>query len=293
MKTLRWLGHAILLTVSGVACGTGPEKGVPPEAPSGEEVVAIGFDVSRHRLLKAYPHALYQSRDSGRSWEAIPIPPPIRNGRIVAVSAPPRAAGTLYVAGRGFGVLRSQDDGTTWRRLNRGLPSREIEAFAAHADLANTLYASVEGKGVYRSEDGGRTWERMDGGPGRKIGQLFHSNLGGSMKTGWLYAGTPDGVHRTMDCFCGWHRAGSLSSQSGSYGVAFDPNQPEHLYASGAAGMFRSRDGGESWEKVDSGTPERIGVAFDPATDVLYAVTREGNILRSRDEGARWERADE
>ncbi|MGH7361664.1 MAG: WD40/YVTN/BNR-like repeat-containing protein, partial [Candidatus Methylomirabilales bacterium] len=219
--------------------------------------------------------------------------PLIGEGTIVAVATPAKAAGTLYVGGRGFGVIRSQDGGASWRRLNRGLPARKLEALAAHAELATTLYASVAGDGIYSTEDGGESWKRMDGGPGAQVGQLFHSNLAGSMKTGWLYAGTPDGVQRTMDCFCGWRPAGTLLGQSGSYSVVFDPDEPRTLYASGGGGLFRSRDGGENWERLPSEGAQTVALAFDPAAEILYAATREGVILDSRDQGAHWERVGE
>ena len=197
MKTSARSCGALLIAAFGAACGAdSTQKGVAPEGPPQGELVAVIFDVSGHRLLKAYPHAVYQSRDSGHSWTAIPLPPLVRKGQIVAVATPARAAGTLYVGGRGFGVIRSQDEGATWRRLNRGLPSRKLEALTTHAELAATLYGSVAGDGIYRTEDGGESWKRMDGGPGARVGQLFHSNLGGSMKTGWLYAGTPDEIGR-------------------------------------------------------------------------------------------------
>lgn len=288
------LGFMALAALT-AACGSssGGEEGVPPREPPTGQVVALTFDIAGNRLIKAYPHALYRSGDGGRGWEAIPVPPSMRRGRIAAVALPPKAVGTLYVAGPGFGVMRSQDDGATWLRLNRGLPNRTIEAFVAHAELETTLFAAVAGDGIYRTEDAGKTWSRMDRGPGGQIDQIVHSDLAGSMNTGWLYAATPEGLHRSMDCFCGWRPAGDLSGRGGAHSVVFDPDEPEHLYAAGGTGVFRSRDGGESWERVSWNGPEVISLAFDPSAEALYAATREGTIFRSRNQGALWKRVDE
>ena len=284
---------ALLLVAGGWACGPAPdrERGALPGNPPSGAPTTIAFDAGRRRLLKAYPHALYQSRDAGWSWEAIPLPPSASAGTIVAVVAPPKVPGTLFLGIRGAGVLRTDDDGATWRRLGHGLPSAGIEALAAHSTLDSTLYVFLAGDGVYQTEDGGVSWARMDGGPGKAVGQLLHSSLEGSMKSGWVYAGTPQGVQRTMDCFCGWRSAGQLPAQVTSYSVVVDPTQPAHLFAAGAAGVFRSVDGGESWELACGDAPEKISLAYDPAKSVLYAATREGAILVSRDGGAQWESA--
>lgn len=298
MKRFHLGFHSIALAALVAGCGSSPdgEKGVLPEKgvlaqdPPTEQLVALTFDIAGNRLLKAYPHALYQSRDGGREWEAIPLPRSVQRGRIVAVAVPAKAAGTLYVAGPGFGIMRTQDEGATWVTLNRGLLALDIEALAAHAQIASTVFISIAGRGVYRSEDGGATWTGMDRGPGDAVRQLVHSDLGGSMNTGWLYAATPSGVHRAMDCFCGWRQAGGGPAASALHSVVFDPDEPQQLYASGPTGVLLSRDGGESWEMLSAGGPEKIALAFDPSTDALYAATREGIILRGHDHGARWER---
>ena len=274
------------------ACGSLPdrEEGALPGAWPGDELVALTYDVAAGRLIKAHSQALYQSQDGGRTWERIPLPRSVKKGRITAVSVPRSSPGTLFVAGPGFGIVRSQDGGATWHRLSQGLPNLKIEAFAVHSQLGNTLYVSLSGDGIYRSEDGGKTWKRMDRGPGQDVRQLFHSNLAGSMKTGWLFAATSDGVRRSMDCFCGWREAGGVPELKAIHSVVFDPDRPEHIYAAGTTAVFRSVDGGETWEVACADGPEKIALAFDPSAGILYAGARDGTILRSLDQGSLWER---
>src|SRR3546814_15414001 len=74
--------------------------------------------------------------------------------------------------------------------------------------VPDTVYAVVAEQGIYRSEDGGAGWRMMDKGPEAEIQRIIHSNLEGSMQSGWLFAATDRGVYRSMDCFCGWRNAG-------------------------------------------------------------------------------------
>ncbi|MGH7535077.1 MAG: WD40/YVTN/BNR-like repeat-containing protein, partial [Gemmatimonadales bacterium] len=229
----------VLSAASAAACDSSPVRraGVPPREPPSGELVALAFDIPGGRLLKAYAQALYQSRDEGRSWQGIPLPRLGSQSRLTAVAALPGKAGTLYVAGEGFGVMRTQDEGATWLLLDGGLPKLSVEALTVHASHDSTLFASVSGEGIFRTEDAGQTWTRMDGGPRQPVRQLFHSGLPGSMKTGWLYAATPDGVYRSMDCFCGWRHAGSAPDRGEIYSVTFAPDAPEQIFAAGAAGV--------------------------------------------------------
>ena len=292
MNTTRRLWPALAAAVLALASGAcaGSESGALPEGPPQGSIVALTFDAPSQRLLKAYARALYQSRDGGRSWQGVPLPPSVQRGAITAVAAPPQAVGTLYVAGPGFGVLKTTDAGAHWQPLNEGLPTLAITAFATHSQLDTTLYAFVEGEGVYRTENGGRHWKRMDRGPGGTIRQLIHSNLAGSMNTGWLYVAAPTGVHRAMDCFCGWRRAGSLPDSGGASSVVFDPAEAKRLFAAGDHDLFSSPDGGENWQAMPEGPPETVALAVDPGSGVLYAATRDGVVLQSRDRGAHWRR---
>lgn len=284
---LRRLGAAALLAGGLSACsGDTAEEGVlPTEVPRGE-IVTLEYDAAGNRLFKAYTHALYQSTDGGTTWQPIPLPRVIREGRLSAVAATDSGR-AVYIAGPGVGVFRSTDAGKTWLPRSKALPSREVAAFAAHADQPTTLYASFPDEGIYRSEDAGETWTRMDGGPGAPIRQFLHSDMKGSMQSGWLFAATPEGVRRSMDCFCGWRPTGELPAGE-VFDVAYDPSQPERVYASTAQGLFRSTDGGENWKRAAI-DPVASALAVD-AAGTLYASDREGTVLRSADHGESWKR---
>lgn len=109
----------------------------------------------------------------------------------------------VYASAPGLGVLRSDDEGTTWQAVNTNLPSLDVTALALHSFKREILYAWLRDEGIYRTEDGGATWVQLpDQGPSDKAVQgLVHSTLPGSMNTGWLYAATPTGAYLSMDCF--------------------------------------------------------------------------------------------
>ncbi len=274
-----------LLAIGGVAAAR--EVGPPRQ-----KIVALGFDVANDALIEAYPKALYRRANAGRDRERIALPKEIERGRIVSVAIPAHGQGTLYIAGRGFGVLRSADGGRSWIAKNAGLPSRDIVALTAHADQPDTLYVyvnGVNGRGIFRSEDAGGHWRLMDAGPREKILHLIHSNMPGSMQTGWFFAATAKGVDRSMDCFCGWREAGGLARAVNE--VAYDPRQPKHVYAAGEAGLFLSTDGGEQWSQLSAPGPGISALAVT-LTGELYAAVGEGELFRSIDHGQTWQRID-
>ena len=118
----------------------------------------------------------------------------------------------------------------------------------------------------------------MDTGPRESISGFVHSNMEGSMQTGWLFAATETGVKRSMDCFCGWRSAGLL--KGAVIAVAYDPSEPKRVYAVAGNRFFASDDGGEHWIGTDIHDAV-TALAVDPR-GVVYAAGR-GALLRSDD----------
>ena len=288
----RWPGSGaiacIVAELLAIGSATAIAKGGEVDPPQGK-IVALGFQPSSQTLLKAYGRAVLRSDNSGRGWVSIAFPATVARGRIASVAGAAHRQDVLYVAGPGFGVLRSEDGGRSWVARNTGLPSLDVVTLTAHAEATDTIYAYIPKKGIFRSEDAGAHWRLMDAGPRERISQLIHSNMPGSMKTGWFFAATPNGVDRSMDCFCGWRDAGALGQRVSA--VAYDPHEPKRVYAATADALFVSADGGERWSRAASPGQAITALIVTPA-GLLYAAVGEGELFESVDHGSTWRHID-
>lgn len=247
-------------------------------------VVGLAYDPNTDGLLKAYAHALYRSTDQGKNWQKIAIAA-LKDGQISSFAVSPAGKGIMYIAGIGVGVKRSDDGGKSWADRSGGLASRDVIAVAAHTTQPDTAYAVVKDGGIYRGQDGGQSWRLMDRTSQEGLRELIHSNMAGSMQTGWLFAATSKGVRRAMDCFCLWQTAGKLGGQA--YAVTYDPRKPKHLYAATEKGLFSSPDGGEDWTRMKTPTSDIVALAFS-RSGALFAINATGDLYDSTDGGTTW-----
>jgi photosystem II stability/assembly factor-like uncharacterized protein len=112
-----------------------------------------------------------------------------------------------------------------------------------------------------------------------------------------LFAATGDAVAR-IDSPDGERFDVALSLEgNGVQCLAIDPGDPDRVYAGTFdRGLYRSRDGGQTWRQVGDAIPHKrvLSVAFAPARRAngqaaIYAGTEPSNLYRSEDDGATWE----
>jgi len=171
--------------------------------PSYEHVHALALDASGRVLFLGAHAGLFRSEDGGKTWQAVALAAKHPHVDVMAVTAHPEDARTIYVATHDMGVLKSTDGGKTWKETNTGLGGLDVHGLAIDPREPQKLHAAVrdKGEGIYRSTDGGAKWVRVDDGPGGEVKILASVNISTGMGGIFLYAGTAEGLQRNPDCF--------------------------------------------------------------------------------------------
>ncbi|MGZ4723163.1 MAG: WD40/YVTN/BNR-like repeat-containing protein [Ilumatobacteraceae bacterium] len=257
---------------------------------------------------------------------------PTRGGRVVAVAADPKHQAVFYFGGVAGGVWKSFDGGQFWENVTDGfLTTASIGALAVAPSDGNVIYAGTgestiridvtHGDGVYKSTDAGVTWRHVGLPESRHIGEIrVHPDDPDVVYVAALGHASKDnperGLYRSKDGGENWELVLHVSERAGSVDVSLDPNNPRIIFAtiwqtrrtfwaidSGGpdSGLWRSRDGGDTWENISHhpGMPEgilgKIGVSVSPARSgrvfaMVEAEGRKRGLYRSDDVGETWEK---
>ena len=276
-----------------------------------------------------------------RSWRH--IGPASFGGRvddIEAVASDPRL---IFVASASGGVFRSRNSGTTWAAVSDPFfatmsvgdiaiaPSNPRVVWAGMGE-PNNRQSSTWGDGVYKSTDGGTTWRHMGLRETQTIGRIIinphNPDIVFVAAVGHLFGPNAErGVYRTTNGGTTWQKVLSVDDNTGATDLVATPDGRTLVAAmyqrrrrafgfagSGpGSGIWRSTDGGDSWQKVATGLPQgemgRIGLDVAKSNpEIMYAVIEArsapargtdsaaaanfvgGGVFRSADRGATWTR---
>ena len=264
---------------------------------------------------------------SGLRWRSIG---PFRAGRVNGVTGVPGQPNVFYSGSVGGGVWKTTNAGRTWFPIFDSQPIASIGAVAVAPSNTNILYVGTGeadmrsqisfGNGMYKSIDAGRTWTHIGLASTRQIARVIvhpsDPNIVFVAALGHVYGANPDrGVYRSRDGGATWQQVLFTNNDVGAVDLAFDPSDPQQLYASlwatrrppwsvyppsngPGSGLYKSIDGGSTWQPVTNGLPTegvgRIGIAVAPANrNRVYAIVdaKDGGLYRSDDAGATWTRA--
>ncbi len=219
---------------------------------------------------------------------ARPNPPAPFTGEVEAIWSLHRAGDAVFAGGKPGKLYRSGDGGETWEGVAslNAHPTREdwrpgAAGLVLHSMVSDPadpakLWAAISAAGVFATEDGGASWERRN--------RL--SNAGPAH----VHAGGPRG-HEGHDTGLCVH---NLARAEGGGDLLYQQNHH---------GVFRSRDGGRSWDAISEGLPSTFGfpIAVDPADPAtVWVLPLNGDMLgrfppgaaaavwRSTDGGETW-----
>ena len=287
----------------------------------GSDTFYVGCDVG----------GFYRSDDGGTSYA-------IRNAGfedcfIECLAEHPVDPKILYAGLKG-GVYKSVDGGLTWRWLREGFPPPEEYAFAVMVskivlDLLNpeTVYAAIgqprEGRGgqgaIYKSENGGASWRQIVQ-KGQLAPDLLISDLAIDPRDPRrMLIATPTGVFASADGGATWASSNDgLPQHRRTLRLAQSPSNPQIVYVSlkgeagespWQAGVYRSEDGGRTWQPRVFGLNQATGkagtsdmlcawvseLAVHPQNpDVVYAggaTWWDATVYKTTDGGLSWMRA--
>ncbi len=195
-------------------------------------------------LFAATRDGVWGSRDAGRSWRPLTAAHP-RMGKITSLLVDPHDPAILY-AGSWQRAYRSDDRGITWRGIFEGMVlDSEVFSLVPGPGGEGELWASTCGW-VYRSRNRGGRWQRHTNGLAERRTPSFEA-----LTTGRLLAGTVAGVYSSDDRGASWRKRGPKVAVNV---IAAHPSRPELvLIGSEGSGVWRSSDGGGTFETASSG----------------------------------------
>lgn len=237
-----------------------------------------GFTDGRTVYLGA-TNGLYRSTDGGDSWHAVAHELP--NAPVYALAMV--ESGRLYVGTDGHGLYVSRDGGRTVTQAARGLAETTILSLAVD-ESGRTIVAGTSGEGLYVSHNGGGSWNQV---PELKGAFVSHVALDPRSDSG--FACSRDGVWQTRDNGHSWTRA-EIGLQGRVNVVVFHPADSRTVFAGTARGdLFRSNDGGRTWEQWASLKRAIYTIAVHPAhPERMYAGAWDG-VYSTSDGGTTWQ----
>src|SRR3954465_6850765 len=238
---------------------------------------------------------------------------PTRAGRARAVAGVAAQPNLAYIGFDNGGVWRSTDYGSNWEPLFDREPTGSIGAIAVAPSDPNVIYVGsgagiirpdlATGNGVYKSIDAGKTWTHLGLGDSQMIAmidvsprdpdKLFVAALGHPYGPN-----AQRGVFRSTDGGRTFDKVLYKDEYTSANEVRIDPGNPNTVYATlwqqqstfyeyaafgpdsttpggGAGGIYKSTDGGTTWNQLTNGLPQVLeaNIAIAPGNpQVIYAM---------------------
>lgn len=258
-------------------------------------------------------------------WRA--IGPANMGGRVSDIDGVPGDPTTFYISGANGGIHKTTDGGVNFKAIFDDQDAYSIGALTIAPSDHNVLWVGTGegdprnsvgyGKGVYRSVNGGKSWTKLGLENTDRVKRIVvhpkNPDVACVCALGREWGPNEErGVFRTTDGGKSWEKVLYIDEDTGCSDLAMDMSNPRIMYAGmwthrrkpwrfddggKETALYRTMDGGDTWEKVDKGLPDgpmaRIGVAVAQSQpNTVYMITEypntSGTLFRSDDYGDTW-----
>jgi hypothetical protein len=278
--------------------------------------------------------AVWRSGDLGETWEHSSEGLAHPDGRKLSkISGLTAAHGRLLAGGEAAGIFESRDGGESWSLLSalEDQPGRSdwddpanqppghlgLPAVVPDPDDAARFWAVVQGIGIFETTDDGSSWTPRNRGlradwplENPEVGYCVHKLVMSPVDSDRLFQQNHCGMHRSDDRGLSWTEVTEGLPTDFGFAAAAHPHERDTFYVipldpghgrcmpEGHAAVWRTRDAGASWQRLDNGLPQRDayvgvlreGLAIDThEVPGLYFGTSTGQVFASSDEGDSWQ----
>ena len=272
----------------------------------GKAVSCISVDTSGIVYAGVLNGPLYRTRDLER-WE--PLYDGITHPSIRSLALDRNDPKQIWCGTQPAGLFHSSDSGTTFRQmrsLNQVASSNQwsssvppyqprIQKVVLHPNNSDIVLVAVNKGGLYASSDAGLTWHERGTGLGKDV-QDFSTHRESPAR---IYAVTSVGFYRSDDFGGNWSHLIKGLPYTWATRLVCIPEDPNvvmmgvHRSPSGGGSIFRSRNGGESWEVCPAQMPfqpqHKIS-AMGAGSGSVVVGTDGGDLFATYDFGKSWNR---
>ena len=279
----------------------------------GYVVLSLTIDPSDSATVYAgtLGNGVFKSTDAGASWAAVnsglpPLEvaesPPVVTSLIVDPSNPSTIYAGISAGTQDDGVFKSTNGGQSWAAANvdRKFDLKPTHVLALVIDPTSpaTVFAGTFGRGVFKSITGADSWTPANS--GLNAGMVVALAIDPSSPA-TVYAGTGNGLFKSTDSGQAWVDISRGIWNALVTAVAIDPINPSTVYVGtgipggvGSTGVFKTTNGGDSWNYVSIGLPIQpwlsivTSLAVDPSNpETVYAGTL-GGVFKTTNGGTSW-----
>jgi photosystem II stability/assembly factor-like uncharacterized protein len=258
-------------------------SGIPD---SGDNVRALVLSQSNSSILyAALGTDVYKSTDGAASWTKTSTG--LTDSLFTTLAIDPSNPSVVLAATIGKGIYRTVDGGMNWASagLNFGVNTVNFGANSSN------IYAGTRGSGVFKTTDGGLVWQQSTNIPNGDVRELLIDPGNPAI----IYANNSDTLSKSIDHGANWIGTSLVNNVAvipgfPTHKLAIDPTNPSKLFLGvDFRGVFKTTDGGVTWNQVYHQNTNINALAIDPTNPAnIYLATYPFDLLKSTNGGATW-----